>query len=301
MIVTILIGLMVLVAAGLIVGGIKSGPDDYGDNPRPFLIGGGVILLVAALVTWFFASFTIVKAAEVGLPVTFGKVGQPMQPGAHLTAPWTSVETFPTRPFGVPDVTITARTSQAGQVKATVGARWHVLPTGARDLYLQVRTGDEQKISEQVIDKSLGQAVGNVFAAKDNMTATTDRLGVESAILAELQRLTAPYGIAIDNVFVRAVEPDAKTADALARVAAQQRATEIATEAQKTAQAEAKRREIEAGSLAATAQQVPNLTPQQVALLCAQTWERMATKAIEAGVPLYTSPCGTSATPVVGK
>jgi hypothetical protein len=85
-----------------------------------------------------------------------------------------------------------------------------------------------------------GGAVGNVFAGEDNMTATIDRVGVERDLLAELKRLTEPFGLAVDNVFLRSVEPDAKTA---------------------------------------------------------QSWERMATKAIEAGVSLYTAPCG-SATPV---
>lgn len=279
------------------VAAVTSPP--HGEDRSFFgMVAGG--LFTVLIVTAGLFSFTVVKAAEVGVPITFGKIGKPMESGIHWTKPWTKVESFPIRPFGVPDVKIVARTSQAGQVTAVVGARWHVIPARATDTYLQVRTGDEERISKEVVDKAIGQAVGNVFSAKDNMTATTDRGGVEAALVAELRRLTEPFGLAIDNVFLRSVEPDAKTADALARVAAQQRATEIATEAQKTALAEAKRREIEAGALKATASEVPTLTPEQVALLCAQTWERMAAKAIEAGTSLYTSPCGTTS-PVVAR
>lgn len=256
---------------------------------------------VGALVWLALAATVIVGAAEVGVPITFGRAGQPLSSGFHVKAPWTAVESFPIRPFGVPDVEITARTAQAGQVKAVVGARWHVDPARARDTYLQVRTGDEDRITKEVVDKALGQATGNVFVTRDNLTATTDRRGVEEALLVEVNRLVAPFGVVADNVFVRAVEPDGKTADALARVAAQQRETEIAVESQGTAREQAKARFLEAEGLKAAAGQVPAMSEQQVTALCLQAWERMAAKAIAAGVPLYTAPCGGSGVVIPAK
>lgn len=240
-----------------------------------------------------FSMVTIVSATEVGVPVSFGKVGSPLTAGLHVVAPWTDVESLPVRPFPVEDMTIKGRTSQGGQVNATVGARWHVIPAQAGDLYLQVRTGDEDQISKTVVDKALGTAVGNVFVTEDNQTATTDRTGVERALNDEVNRLVSSYGITVDNVWLRQVEPDQTTADALARVAAQQRATIIAQEANKTAQADATRRLTEAEGLKQAASQVANLSPTQVQALCLQAWERMETAAINQGQPMYTAPCGS--------
>ncbi len=240
-------------------------------------------------------SVVVIGATEVGVPISFGRLGDPMRSGVHLKAIWTKVEKFPVRPLSAPDVEITARTSQAGQVKAVVGARWHIAPEGAREAYLQVRTGDEDRITKEVVDKALGQAVGNVFVKLDNGAATTDRTAIESGIKTELTRLAQPFGVSIDNVFVRSVEPDAKTADALARVAAQQRETEIAKESQQTATEQNKARLIDATGARSAAAQLPSgLTQAQVDALCLQVWERTAAKAIAAGQPLYTSPCGAS-------
>ncbi len=302
MIATIIIGVLVVISAVALTVGVRVGKDEDRDPAEGRAIRTvGIAAALIAAVLGFFSTFTIVKAAEVGVPITFGKIGDPMPSGVHFVKPWTKVESFPTRPFGVPDVKVVARTSQAGQVTAVVGARWHVVPERAGETYLQVRTGDEERISKEVVDKALGQAIGNVFASEDNLTATTNRTGVEAALLTELRRLTEPFGIAVDNVFLRSVEPDDKTADALARVAAQQRATEIAKESEQTAIAEAARRLAEAKGLRDAAAEIPTgLTSEQVAVLCAQAWERMATKAIEAGQSLYTSPCTSGATPVVG-
>lgn len=291
MIKTVLLIILLIVTIGMFAVTFRlPDPED-----RKYFRLATIIPAVLFILLGIFSTFVVVGATDVGVPVAFGRAGDPMTSGVHAKAPWTKVETFPVRPFSVPDIEITARTSQAGQVKAIIGARWHIDPARARDTYLQIRTGDEDRISKEVIDKALGQATGNVFVAKDNMTATTDRAGVEAALLTEINRLTAPFGVTVDNVFVRSVEPDQKTADALARVAAQQRETEIATESVKTATERAKANLEDAKGVKSAAAEIPaGITPEQVHALCIQAWERTAAKAITAGAPLYTSPCGAS-------
>ncbi len=59
---------------------------------------------------------------------------------------------------------------------------------------------------------------------------------------------------------------------------------------------------VEAYGLQQAAAAIANVTPAQASALCIQTWERMAQKAITAGVPLYTSPCSAGgASVIVGK
>lgn len=288
MILTIIGVVFLLIALAIAILGGNGG--EKAASLIPALIGVAVL---------FFASFTIVKPAEVGVPISFGHLGTPVQPGAHMLAPWTKVETYPTRPLTIDDITVTARTKQAGQIKVTVAARWHVDPEHAADLYKQVRTGDEDKISHQVIDRNLSQAVGTVYNALENGPAVNDRAGATTAIRAELGQLLTPYGIALDDVYIRAAEPDDKTADSLARLAAQERETQIAKERQDTAAAEAQARLIEARGLETAAAAIPrDLTPQQVQALCLQAWERMVKAGISAGVPVYTTCDGSGVTPV---
>jgi regulator of protease activity HflC (stomatin/prohibitin superfamily) len=266
----------------------RAANDEFG--PGVFL--GITLAFVAAFAaTLFWHTFVIVQGYEVGVPIAFGNVGEPMAPGPQFVAPWVNVETFPTRPLAVPDVTINARTSQAGSVSVVAGARWSVVAKDARTLYFQVRTGDEDYISASIVDKALGQTIGNTFAGFSNSDAVSDRAVVEAKLKDNLSALVAQYGIRIDSLFLRSVEPDAKTSDSIARLAAQQRDTQIAVEAQNTARAEALRRQIEAQGLVDAAKLVSGVTPAQVSALCLQAWERMQTAATNAHVPLYTNPC----------
>lgn len=261
------------------------------------LLGGAFSLLLAAVVI-LAAMFTLVRAVEVGVPVTFGQVGEPLRPGVHFVAPWTSVETYPTRPLTV-ETNVTARTAEGGQVQVRVANRWAVQPDQARTLYFLARTGDEERISAEVVEKSLAQAVGVAYSRMTNVDAANDRENPPKAIQEELQELLRPYGITSNAVLLRSVEPDDRTAAAIANFAAQQQATRIAREAAATAQQEAARRIIEAEGLKKAAEQIPNLNAAQVQALCAQAWERMQAEAIKARQPLYTGPCSSGQTPVI--
>lgn len=296
MFITITLVVLALVTVGCIIGSAVAKDSEARTGA---LVIAGCAFVIGGLVAAF-NMVTIVQGYEVGVPVAFGKVGAPLRSGLHVVAPWTKVETYPIRPLAVPDVKITARTSQAGQVNVTAGARWSVVPANAGELYFQVRTGDEEQISSAIVDKALGQVVGNVFATMTNANAVSDRTGAERDLRAALADQLKPYGIQVDSLFLRSVEPDAKTADSIARLAAQQRATEIAVEATKTAGEQAKQRLIEAQGLKAAAAQVAGLTPTEVLALCALGWERQQQNATDAKVSMYTTPCGSS-TPLAVK
>lgn len=249
----------------------------------------------AAVVTWLILSVTIVGATDVGVPVAFGNVRPPIKSGLHFVAPWTSVETYPIRPFSADDQSVQARTSQAGSVQYKVGARWHVNPDEATETYMQIRSGDEDTINEKIVDPNLSTAGGNVAVTRDNLAATTDRIGIERDLKAELQRLVDNYGIVIDTVTVRHIEPDQTTSDAIARLSSQQQATKVAAEAVSTAQQQAKAAHQQALGSKQAALDVASVTPTQAYVLCMQAWERMATKAIDQHQQILTQPCGTGA------
>jgi regulator of protease activity HflC (stomatin/prohibitin superfamily) len=247
-----------------------------------------------AVVITFFSTFTLVRAVEVGVPVTFGSVGRPLPPGIHFTLPWTDVETYPTRPLNV-DVRAQVRTADAGKVTVTATGRWNVSVTNARELYFQVRTGDEERISEEVVSRNLSQAIGDVYNDVSNVDATK-RDGRADAIKARVQTLLRTYGIDIVAIQLREVEPDPVTAQSIADFAAQQRKTKIAEEGNKTAAADATRRLTEANGIKRAAAQLSGISPIAAQLLCVQEW----TNAVSAGRLIYTNPCtGSGVTPTL--
>jgi regulator of protease activity HflC (stomatin/prohibitin superfamily) len=261
-----------------------------------------VIVAVIGAVVFVLPSLRSVSATEVGVPVSFGQVQEPVGPGWHFIPAWTELDTYPTRPVTVELAggdKILARTADAGQMTVEVAARWQVESHEAKNLYLQVRTGDDDKISQDVVVKNLRQAVGVVYSGIGNLDAINDRAKVSQLIKVQLQKQLDAYGISVVDINMRSVEPDERTAATLAAFASQQQATRIATEAKQTAVQEAARRLTEANGIKAAADAVKGITSGEAALVCMQIWQQSAAAATAAGVPLYTTPCGGSNTAVV--
>jgi regulator of protease activity HflC (stomatin/prohibitin superfamily) len=249
--------------------------------------------------TWMLSSVTVVQGYQVGVPVTFGvPADKPLTSGIHLVKPWTNVVSYPIRPLPSPTVALKARTAQGGSVTVGAYARWSVIKQDAKEVYLQVRSGDEDKISNDVVDKLLKQSIGNAVATMSNSDAVSNRPLLEQTLHANLTAALEPYGIQVNTLSVTEAEPDSTTAAAIAQFAAQQRATQIAQEAQATATADAKRRLIAAQGLAAAANAVKGLTPTEVQALCVDLWSQAQSAATNAHVPLYTNPCAAAGIPV---
>ena len=75
---------LTLIALGAILLGVSG-------KSTGSVIGGIAGLLVSAVLIAF-ATVTVVPTKTVGIPVTFGVVGQPMPNGLNIKAPWTNVE-----------------------------------------------------------------------------------------------------------------------------------------------------------------------------------------------------------------
>jgi regulator of protease activity HflC (stomatin/prohibitin superfamily) len=297
-----------IIAGFLILAGVFSFITSRTAKDRDVKSGGavvGAVLLVMGILLTLFKMTFYVSATEVGVPVTLGKVGPSVSSGFHLKNPLTNIITLPVRPYTLPeDITVSARTSQGGNVSAKYGARWQVDKNEAGNVYLQVRTGDEEKISKDLVEKSLATAVGNVYVKYDNATATTARVEAETAVLTEVNRLLDPYGVNVTQVFLRQVDPDEKTKDSLNRLSASKNETLIAQQNVQTATAQAQAAaEAAKGAKSATDQIPQNLTPAQVTLYCAQLWADAQAAATAKGVTLWTTPCGsaTAPTPIVSQ
>lgn len=270
------------------------------DETREAGIAAAVVFGVITALVFGLQSAKVIGANEVGVPATFGKLGTPLQSGFHLVKPWTEVATLPTRPRTFTTVA-TVRTSESGSVAVRLSGRWAVKREDAAALYQQVRTGDEARIQDEVIGPNLISAAGAYMGGLTNFDAVSggkweaNANGIETIAAKYL----AKYGITVDTVQVREVNPDDATERAIALFSAQQRATNIALEAQKTASAEATRRQIEADGLKTAAAASASITSEQLANLCLQAAERIMNRNNDKGLPTYTLPCQSSATPII--
>ena len=156
-------------------------------------------------------------------------------------------------------------------------------------MYFQVRTGDEDKISRDVVSRNLAQAIGDVYNSVSNVDSTK-RAGRADAIKGRLGQLVSAYGIDVTSLQLREVEPDAVTAQSIADYAAQVRKTQISQAANLTAVAEAKRRLTEANGIKAAADKLGGIGVTAAQLLCVQEWSN----ALAAGKTIYTTPCAGS-------
>jgi regulator of protease activity HflC (stomatin/prohibitin superfamily) len=284
----------------------KEKKDGYGDVINPKKIGfivTGVFAFITAIFA-FSSTFVIVPATEVGVPVAFGHVSEHLNPGAHFVAPWVTVDKYPTRPVTVQltgNEKVIARTADAGQMQVEVAARWRVEKQDAKTLYFQSRTGDIGSISDTIVLPNLRQAVGQVYSVTGNLDAISDRERVAEDIRKQLNKQLVHYGIVVDSVAMRSVEPDAATAATISQFASQQQATRIAEEAKKTATIEAERRIIEAQGLKKSAQAAGGMTASEMQSVCMQVWQQVVTRGIDKGVTVYTNPCTSTGTTVIAK
>ncbi|WP_236241769.1 prohibitin family protein [Streptomyces sp. CC228A] len=259
---------------------------------------GAVGALLAGILAGLLSCLHVVSAYEVGVPVTFGKVGSPMRPGMNVISPFTDVTSFSTRPVDLnlsdKDV-VEVRSAQGGVMYAEVTVKWAVAPAKAVELYRLA--GNEAAIQQRLVYPDSREIVRNVFArytSEEGYTSAREKINAEIGKLVK-ERL-APRGIDVTTVNLRNVRPSEKLQEQIDGKIQQEQATERAEEAARTATAEAERRRIEAEGIA-KANKILNesLTDKVLFNQCIEAYKEAA-----ASNPVYAVPCGDGGgTPVI--
>jgi regulator of protease activity HflC (stomatin/prohibitin superfamily) len=259
---------------------------------------GAAGALLAGLIAGTSSCLYVMSAYEVGVPVTFGKVGGPMVSGMHLRSPFTTVTSFSTRPVDLnlsdKDV-VEVRSSQGGVMEVEVTVKWAVTPGKVVELYRLA--GSEDSVQQRLVQPDSREIIRNVFArhtSEQGYSSAREKINAEIGDLIK-ERL-APRGIAVTAVNLRNVKPSAQLQGQIDRKIQQQQSTERAEEATKTATAEAKRRKIEAEGIAQANRILNNsLTDKVLTNQCIDAYREAAQKH-----PVYAVPCGSgSKTPVI--
>jgi regulator of protease activity HflC (stomatin/prohibitin superfamily) len=254
---------------------------------------------VAGLLAGLFSCVHVVSAYEVGVPVTFGKVGTPMTSGVHFTSPFTEVTSFSTRPVDLnlyDKEVVEVRSSQGGVLYADVTIKWAVVPAKAVGLYRLA--GSEDAIQARMVLPDSREIIRNVFAkhtSEEGYASAREQIG--SQIEALVKERLAPRGIDVTAVNLRNVKPSEKLQEQIDKKIQQEQATERAVEASRTAKAVAERKRIEAEGTARANEIIErSLSDKVLYNQCLEAYKEAAK-----ANPVYAVPCGTDSngTPVI--
>jgi regulator of protease activity HflC (stomatin/prohibitin superfamily) len=134
-----------------------------------------VILLVGALVTAFFSSFTTVSTKNVGIVTTFGHPDGELSNGAHFIAPWSKVTEMAanvqtdqylgnsdndTSNSQQPCMDVRIANQSIACVEVTI--RWRIVPGSAPELFRDYKTFDH--VRDSLVTLNLKSALNNAFA-----------------------------------------------------------------------------------------------------------------------------------------
>lgn len=181
------------------------------------------IVLVVLIVMMAFAGVAsvirVVPANNVGIPVTLGHIGKPMNSGVQFTAPWTKINNLSTRVQELSmlaaedegdkgkDDSIEIIAAGGGAMNVDLTVRYYVKAEKADDLFRQA--GSMDLIKERFVRPDAREVTRNVFSlytAEEGYS--TERALISQTILEELGPRLAERGIILDSVNVRDVRPE---------------------------------------------------------------------------------------------
>ncbi|WP_416984618.1 prohibitin family protein [Streptomyces sp. T028] len=260
---------------------------------------GAAISAVGGVLFGVFSCVHVVSAYEVGVPVTFGKVGSPMKSGIQFKSPFTDVTSFSTRPVDLnlyDKEVVEVRSSQGGVLYADVTIKWAVVPAKAVELYRLA--GTAEGVQARLVLPDSREIIRNVFAkhtSEEGYASAREQIGAE--IAAAIKERLAPRGIDVTAVNLRNVRPSEKLQDQIDKKIQQEQATERSLEAARTAKAEAERKRIEAEGIANANKIIErSLSDKVLYNQCLEAYKQAAK-----ANPVYAVPCGTDSngTPVI--
>jgi regulator of protease activity HflC (stomatin/prohibitin superfamily) len=208
--------LLALVVCVLLAAGAKSSRDDA--SARGFVTGAIIWAIVLIGVTVAFAATTVSPRA-VGIETAFGRYQSTLPAGFHWTAPWSSVEEFPTQvqfldlnksedatagPAGV-----SYKGGGKGEVDTTI--RWRIDEKNAEALWRKYRSFEN--VRDQLVLSAARDSLGVVVGAyaPNDARAGENRRTITSGVVDDLAKVLGDDGIRIDSVSVTDVRLDENT------------------------------------------------------------------------------------------
>lgn len=244
--------ILLLLAVGIFAAGRvvrKSRSASSGANPRWFGFAGGVLAFVA-LAILAFSIFTIVPTKQVGVPVTFGKPGQPMSNGLHAKAPWTDIVLMDATTQSLDasgDNPTIAKDVDKADVFVHNNVRWSINEEAAASLYVDYK--DFEGVNDALIQPQLRTAIASVMTNYDPLK--TDNPSYEKLAEDVKTKLQAAVGdrVTIHSVSITLLDFSDATKSRINALNTERGNTRIAEQKKITAAAEAEANRIIADSV----------------------------------------------------
>lgn len=227
---------------------------------RDYRWGAAVPFVILVILTVAFSATTVSPRA-IGIQTGFGKYQDTLDAGFHWTAPWSSVEEFPTQvqflelnsanDGGKGGVEVNYKGGGKGTVDATV--RWRIDEKNAEDLWRKYR--DFDKVRDQLVLSSARDSVRVAVGAyaPNDARAGENLRKITAAVQEDLAKTLADDGVRIDSVSTTGVFLDDATQKSIERVIAAQNDVERAKADKARAEIDAQTAKIreQSGSLSA--------------------------------------------------
>jgi hypothetical protein len=289
------------------------------------LVAFGVSLF-GGLLTIGMDSYTVIPSRNEGIPVTFGQVGNPLDSGPHIVAPWTDVTKVDATTQNINRNTdedqwanhqnctaVLVRLASGASACTDITAQWNVTNNGtaASNLWTQYRgnTDDADKtndnfitnLTNNVVDREIQRAMNTAFATynpivvgNDNQIVNTplDLKAYSATVLADL-KASIPGGIDTTEFLISHVHFDKATQDKINQLAQAKADTQIALQKKQTAQAQKDANDL----LASNSSNDPGVMFQN----CLNVLKDLAASGQLANLPINSLQCvtGSNGAPVI--
>lgn len=231
--------LILLVAAAVVSTGIVKTEGSYNHRtgettPGRTIRWPAAILGALGIAMLIVSCLRIVKSTEVGVPVTLGRAGTPLDSGLHFVAPWTNVNKFGTT-VQTRDLQVAVNGSDGGTMEASVTVRYRVLVGGegcsVTELFKRVRS--ESKLESLVIDRETDDVTRLAFNRRPAFIGyTADRETTTAEIIEELDTRFTGQCVDLDRFLVTNLVPSPKVQESIdAAIAAEQNVNRAKQEA----------------------------------------------------------------------
>jgi regulator of protease activity HflC (stomatin/prohibitin superfamily) len=205
-----------------------------------------VALIVVAVLLVILSGCRRVGTKEVGIPVTFGKVGSTHYgSGLHFTAPWTSIKEMDAaiqtqNDLGKDCLSVRIANNQLGC--ANVSLQWRINPAQVDYLYKNYRSFDH--VRDQLVERKLFNAVNETLATYNPLEHITAKGSanplprfqsrVYAAMKAKVKDINGKPLIEVLNVQLPIVNFDNETQSRVNQLQQQVALTAIAAQREKT-------------------------------------------------------------------
>jgi len=205
-------------------------------------------LITALVLVWCLTSIRVVPPAHTGIIVVLGSVGKgTLDAGLHLVNPLASITTFNLKTQILYSENVVP-TKEGLNVELDVSVLYHVEPSKARDVFLQLGVDYESVLILPELQSAVRGLTSEVSA---KALYTAGRTEIHDKLLEELRAKLAPRGVELEDVLLKGIKLPKQLTDAIElKAQAEQESARMEFVLSKERQ-EADRKKVEAEGISA--------------------------------------------------